>query len=97
MVAAGADVLVFTCPAGVTTLVKDIRVSAPVGNVTGIFVYIASGAANVTVLGGTLNAGLAKSEMPWLALEPGDQLRIGVTGSSLAYFISGSLLDGVAP
>jgi len=88
--------VVYTCPAGYTAIVKDVRLSSPVGTVTRAVAAVLSGATQVSLLDSPLGTG-ETFRLGFTVLEPGDQLVIFAAGSTVAYYISGAELYGVAP
>lgn len=84
---------VYTCPANVHTIVKDVRVWNS-HNAGVSFVWASnSGAVLVLAMSETIAAGAVRALQPWLVLEPGDELQMSSTVNNvLRYWISGSEL-----
>ena len=95
-VAAGGDVLAYTCPAGETTILKDIRLYAPAGAVTRAFVYVSSGAGNVSIVERALANAEAFGLEVWVVLQPGHVIRVAATGNQVSWWLSGAELEGLA-
>lgn len=90
--------VIYTCPAGVTALVKDIRVVGRSDPAQTFTVYAVSGPTLVFLMRGSLAGNQVAAVQGFVVLEPGDQLKVDdpVT-DHLAYWVSGSELAGVAP
>jgi hypothetical protein len=89
----------YTCPAGTTTIVKDLRAAANGTSAGKMQIGVKSGPATVW-LHQELDAASDQrvSLTPWVVLEPGDQLMVLATvANGWALHISGTELDGVAP
>lgn len=96
--AAGGFVNVYTCPVGMTCILKRIRVHSKAGTATTFLIWVSSGSTSVDLEGGSLGAGVRVSYEFWLVLAPGDS--IGVHNSAaggMSYWMSGAELLGVAP
>lgn len=94
---AGAAIDIYTCPAGKTAIVKDVRVWAENGACPRVAVYVDSGADRAAFFDaavGNLAVGVAQG---FIVLEPGDQVGIFSQTVAVAYHVSGAELDGVAP
>lgn len=96
--AAGTFVSIYTCPAGRTAIVKDVRACFLSATSASAFLEVLSGGVeyNVgtwtgvfpTIVGGAV----------WIVLEPGDSLRVWQTlANGVSWWISGAELNGVAP
>lgn len=93
----GSFQTVYTSPANVTTIVKDLRTNNA-GTVTTFLIWaVTSGAQQVRLLLASLNAGDPQSAQPYVVLKPGDALQIFTSAAPVAFWASGSKLDGVAP
>lgn len=91
-----AFVTVFTCPAGRTAIVKDLR-SANTGPAQTLIIWAASsGPSQTRLISQTVDVGSPAFAQVYVVLEPGDELRLIGTAGSVTYHVSGSLLDGVA-
>lgn len=96
---ANVNLVIYTTPPGVTTIVKDIRCAANFGGGTSLNVGILSGGVTTWIFATaitdpTTTAGTER----WCVLEPGDHLTIFSTrANAWAYYISGTELEGVAP
>lgn len=96
--AANALVTVYTCPAGKTAIVKDVRMLSAGDPVTNAIVRLTSGSALMHVIDGPLVVGDPVVAQGFIVLEPGDQIKVVCTGANSAFFwISGAELSGVAP
>lgn len=96
--AANALVTVYTCPAGKTALVKDVRMLSAGDPVTNAIVRITSGPALMHLIDGPLVVGDPVAVQGFVVLEPGDRIQVVCTGANSTFFwISGAELDGVAP
>jgi hypothetical protein len=90
---------VYTTPAGVTTIIKDIRASRGVSGAVFITIGLLSGAQFI----GLINRQIDTTEnlvalQPWCTLEPGDRIAVqSATAGGFTFFISGTELRGVAP
>lgn len=95
---AGTLFTVYTCPAGRTAIVKDIRLSEAAGATTRCVVQAVSGAQQVHIVETNLSANAAYRETgAFVVLEPGDELKVFSSGGTFRFRISGAELDGVAP
>ena len=94
---AGVGVVAYTCPAGMTAIVKDIRLGSTAAGASTYLVGLTSGPTTVRALSGTVPNGDVVGLQPYLVLAPGDALFIvpGVT-NGINYWVSGSELLGVA-
>lgn len=92
----GVTATIYTCPAGVTALIKDLRLSSPVGNVSRGVVFVRSGPIQVSLYDGALGTGLAELQ-GFVVLEPGDELGCVSIGNVMGVWASGAELAGVAP
>lgn len=93
----GGVVIVYTCPAGKTALIKDVRISALNGAVTRASVFADSGPRRVAIIDEALaNLGVL-SRQGFMVLEPGDTLGCFATGSDFHIWASGAELEGLAP
>ena len=92
----GTSKTLYTCPAGETTIVKDIRVEngGTGGNL--VVVFLSSGAGDVAVLRSTLAANDIASRELWAVLRPGDLIRIFASAGTCNAWISGAELEGLA-
>jgi len=89
--------IAYTCPAGKTAIVKEVRVSPTSGSsVSRCLVFIGSGTLHVSLIDRQLAALTAVREECWSVLEPGDQVRVYAEGADFSYWVSGAELDGVA-
>lgn len=85
-----------TVPAGHTYLLKDLRVDSPAGGTTRVIVWVASGAAEVSLIDGGLGDRETIVVQGFIVLEPGDRLRALADGASARVWASGADLVGVA-
>lgn len=94
--AAGTDAVVYTCPAGETAILKDIRFwNNTTGSVRSL-VYVDSGPALCLILDVTAPAGEARGLAVWVVLAPGDTLRVASLSGQTNFRLSGTELSGVA-
>ena len=97
--APGAATNLRIVPAGMTIIVKCVILHAPDGAMVPIVHARTSAGAPGGVWSPTLVQNKPDTWLPWLVLEPGDRLDIvqPANAGRLAYRISGTELDGVAP
>jgi hypothetical protein len=97
--AANTEVVVYTVPAGRTTIVKDVRfANTGSTSVTAYLIAQRPAPPGVILAGPLVLAGAATGGASlWNVLSPGDTLRIlcNVT-QGVAFWVSGAELDGVA-
>lgn len=93
----GSDKTIYTCPSGVTALVKDIRVNYASGTVSRGYIRLQSGGDSVIVIDRAFAAGDTASVQGFMVLEPGDQVLIFASGGALQVWVSGAELAGLAP
>jgi hypothetical protein len=90
-------VVAYTCPAGETTILKDIRLYARAGAVSTADVALQSGSVFVNVVHEGMTAGQTLSRDPWVVLSPGDRIHVQATNTDgLSYWLSGAELEGLA-
>lgn len=89
----------YTCPAGRTAILKDIRLSSRVSTDEVCVLSAISGPEAVNFFNGTLPGnGKTLSVQGFVVLEPGDKLSVfSNVAAALNYWVSGSELEGVAP
>lgn len=94
----GAFSNVYTVPAGVTTLLKEIVCALTSSSATSAFLRIASGATEVNMLTVSGSFPLIVRMPCWTALEPGTTIGVwqSVTNGA-SWYVSGAELVGVAP
>lgn len=92
----GAVVTVYTCPAGKTAIVKDIRLYAG-ASVSRAVVALGSGVRLPSVLDEAITGPGVAQKQGFMVLEPGDTIRVYSQGNTFEFWISGSELQGVAP
>lgn len=89
----------YTCPAGETAIVKELRACA-VDNAMTVtwFVLAAGGAVPVNVWRVALAAGVPQTEVAWMVLQAGDTLRVEhqANAGRLRVLVSGTELEGEA-
>lgn len=96
--AANVTVVAYTCPAGRTAILKDLRLSTVGGSAVSTIVALTSGPRFCNVLLESLPSASTKSMQPYWVLEPGDQLVIQASiNNGIIWWLSGAELDGVAP
>lgn len=91
-----AVVTVYTCPAGKTALLKDVRVYAN-GAVGRAVILVQSGSTDVSIVDEALSATQVVSRQGFIVLEPGDTIRVYSSTSTFNFWCSGAELEGVAP
>jgi hypothetical protein len=95
---ANGDKTVYTCPAGVTALVKDVRLTGRNATAVNYAFYVRSGGRYFYLLAGSLAANALASSQGFVVLEPGDQLGCSAgAADALSYWVSGAELEGIAP
>lgn len=97
--AANVTTAIYTCPAGVTAILKDIRLATTSGAASSVILAMTSGALFSNIYVDNLaGGGATHSLQPWIVLEPGDQLVLNTgVGGGVSFWVSGAELDGVAP
>lgn len=90
-------VSVYTCPAGRTAIVKDVRTHNDGTASSFVFWAVLSGPTSVRLLGANPNAGDAIFFTCFVVLEPGDQLQLFTASQPVNFHVSGAELAGVAP
>lgn len=90
------EVTIYTCPAGETAILKDVRCSVATGNPTRIVVFLVSGATRSSLIDQALAAGEKGLGGLFAVLLPGDQIRIFSQGGSFDAWCSGAELEGLA-
>lgn len=88
---------VYTCPAGRTTILKDLRVVTSAGTPTSGIVMLTSGGVDVSIIKRAWGANDVEERQGFMVLEPGDRIRVFAATGELKLWGSGSELDGVAP
>ena len=95
-VAGNTSAILWTCPAGVTTLVKRLTVASAVA-ATRYQLYMGAVADANLLRRGTLTTDDSVDAEVWWVLEPGDVLRAySTTEGANTFSIHGALLAGVA-
>lgn len=96
-VASAGIIVAYTCPAGVTTLLKNIQWEQSGGHTGTIDIWLQD-AAN-TVFPSLINTNIASNSygsiQTWIALGPNDTIRL-LAPLTTDIWISGTKLDGVA-
>lgn len=91
-----AVVVVYTCPAGKTAIVKDVRLYA--GSSVGRAVFLARhSGTDVSIIDEPMTASSVTQKQGFIVLEPGDQLAVYSSTNTFAFWASGAELAGVAP
>lgn len=91
-----AVVAVYTCPAGKTTLVKDVRLYA--GTSVGRAVLLARhSGVDVSIVDEAMSAVSVVQKQGFIVLEPGDQLCVYSSTNTFTFWVSGAELAGTAP
>lgn len=95
---AGGPTPVFTVPAGRTAILKDIRWGkGATGAVVATLTVQRGAVANLLAIQSFSNLGpQAAGVSCFIALEPGDIVRLATDGLTVDVWCSGALLDGVA-
>lgn len=89
---------VYTCPAGRTAVLKDVRLVGRSDPAQPVTLYMVSGPTLVYLVRASLAANQTAAAQGFVVLEPGDQLNIDTPVTDhAAYWVSGAELDGVAP
>lgn len=90
---------IVTCPAGMTIIVKDVRVynDSGVAMTVVLWAHRASPAANVALISASLAIAAVTGIVCGVVLGPGDNLFVIPTSGSCRYWASGSVLAGVSP
>jgi len=92
-----ATLTLYTAPAGETVILKDWRLYTAGASVSRAVLFVQSGAADVALFDGAINADSVKGDVVWVVLKPGDKILLfsSVTGGVRAW-VSGTELDGIA-
>lgn len=89
---------VYTCPGGVTAIVKDVRLVGRSDPAQPVTLYMVSGPVLVYLVRASLAANATAAAQGFIVLEPGDHLNIDTPVTDhAAYWVSGTELAGVAP
>lgn len=101
---ANNNVVIYTCPSGVTALVKDINIYNRSGAIQDLRVGVdpvGAVTANITYEDQAFPIKGTWHFMPWWVLLPGDSLFVRIDGAAatdgLFCLVSGSELQGIAP
>lgn len=90
--------VIYTCPVGKTTIVKDIRLTGNANPSCTYSLIARSGPRFIYLLKGTIAIDATPSAQGFIVLEPGDTLQVLVSAADgIGFRISGSELEGVAP
>lgn len=87
---------VYTCPAGKTAILKDIRVCSNGSAVTRCVVIVLSGGAAISLVDSAVAALQTIAVQGFIVLEPGDKMQVYSEGAGARVWLSGAELDGVA-
>lgn len=89
---------IYTCPAGKTAVVKDVRVVGRAAGSTNYLLASSSGPTFTYLVAGALASGAVASTTGFIVLEPGDRLVVNASAvDAIGFHVSGAELDGVAP
>ena len=97
LVVANAPITVFTCPAGRTVILKDVRLW--VSGASSVSTVLAAGSPDglVLLVNEVISPAAVRSLQPWIVLEPGHTLQMSQNvANSVRYWLSGAELAGVA-
>nr|CRY93621.1 hypothetical protein [uncultured prokaryote] len=95
---AGVTSTLYTCPAGKTAIVKDLRLSQSGASSVSTILATSSGAKFCNLLIDTIPVNGTRVFQGFIVLEPGDSIVINAsTAGGVIYHVSGSELAGVAP
>lgn len=90
--------VLWTCPAGHTAIVKDVRITNPGSAPASVNLLVRRAGVNVSVtrsiVPATTTTPLAGAHV---VLEPADELVFVTDVADIMVLVSGALLDGVAP
>jgi hypothetical protein len=94
---AGALSTIHSVPLGFTTLVKDISLQNYASGSTGVDILVTSAGLNIVVARLTVPGNGVARLSPWWAVPEDEEITVwnGTVGT-LAYYVSGALLPGVA-
>lgn len=89
---------IYTCPAGRTAIVKDLRASKDVSGALFLYMAVASGPEVTSLINRTVpDTELVVGQQPWIVLMPGDRLTFQTNAQpAWHYWVSGTELTGVA-
>lgn len=93
----GSTVTVYTCPVGVTTILKDARLCTSAGTPGRVVLSVLSGGVAVSLMDRAFNAVEVQALSTWVVLEPGDTVRVNAAAGEVKLWLSGAELSGVAP
>lgn len=94
--AAGSSTVIYTCPAGETAILKDIRIENRAIGPNLLVIFLRSGAVDVAIHRETLAAFALGARELWAVLRPGDQVLIFVQSGVAGVWLSGTELEGLA-
>jgi hypothetical protein len=87
----------YTCPAGHTAILKDVRLVPAGGAITQAVLYIGSGPDIHYIFNQSIAAGATPSMTPWIVLAPGDTIKATTDhAAGVRVWLSGTELIGVA-
>lgn len=92
----GTETTLYTCPAGRTALLKDVRVSVAASGNTRTVLWLQSGAVRVSLVDKPMSEFETVERVGFMVLEPGDQLRVFASGAQARVWASGAELVGLA-
>lgn len=87
----------YTAPAGMTVILKDVRVSVLSGTPGRFVLWVQSGARRVSIMDRALGTFDAPSLACWIVLLPGDQIGCYTSTGVANVWCSGTVLTGLAP
>lgn len=90
---------VYTCPAGFTTIIKDIRASKNAAGQHDLYIGVRSGARDHWIIYGGVPSGTNITFVNcWVVMQPGHSIQVfGTVDHGWHWWISGTRLVGVAP
>lgn len=94
---AGTPKVIYTCPSGVTAVLKDVRLDTAASSPTRAAVQLSSGGSWHSIMDGPRSALATPSVTGFIVLQPGQQVRLYSEGGTFSCVLSGAELDGVAP
>lgn len=89
-------VVVYTCPAGETAIIKDIRIDVKSGSPSRVVALLTSGPLDVSLIDKPMGPNDVASTQGFVVLQPGDQLRALSVGGVCRVWVSGAELEGLA-
>lgn len=95
--AGSGQFVVYTCPVGKTSIIKDLRCTNQGAPARVIVWLVTRGASSVWLRSRAVLSNLDNDiDLCFVVLEPGDQLEFFADGADVHYYVCGAELDGVA-